>query len=399
MNDTYTLVIYVFTCVILLIRQNNISAYLMSPLFIFVLFSFLYTFFPAYYLIYGSDVVNIELSNLTINRSISILNTMTTVNILLFGLSHIMGIKKLLLFDPNLNYRRSDLSFYCLIFMYPVCFYFVSIAPWPEFGEEFTLMHSLAAFSKLVLSFLFITELFRSKSKLYLVLISFLMFMIFIVDLSRTFFFVIVFAMLFASKTELKRIILFSPLVLIVFFLFIYVTLNRNGINFSFKLLLWPFFSEGIFGSYGVYNVIHVYEKKDYSILYSLGYFVDLFFSIFTTELPFNQEFVSNNSNTLDSGKIYPFGGHFILSDAILYFNKLASVFIVAYFIILLWCFKFFKNKHPLIYIFLVSNSYFIIKTPIFVFLRSVIVIFIFYFLFLILRRVFPNKSKNVVSK
>lgn len=399
MNDFYTLVLYVSTCIILLIRQSNISTYMMSPLFIFVLFSFLYTFFPAYYLIFGSDVVNIELSNLTVDKSISILITMTIVNILLFGLSYILKIKKLLLFDPNLNYRRSDLSFYCLIFMYPVCFYFVSIAPWPEFGEEFTIMHSFAAFSKLVLSFLFISELFRSKNRLYLILISFLMFIIFIVDLSRTFFFVIVFAILFASRVEIKKIILFSPIVLVVFFLFIYVTLNRNGINFSFDLLLWPFFSEGIFGSYGVYNVIHVYEKKDYSVLYSLGYFIDFFFSTFTTELPFNQEFVTTNSNILDSGKIYPFGGHFILSDAILYFNKLASLFIVTYFIISLWCFNFFKNKHPLIYIFLVANSYFIIKTPIFVFLRSVIVIFIFYFLFLILRRVFPNKPKTVVSK
>ncbi|MGL1115083.1 O-antigen polymerase [Vibrio vulnificus] len=386
------IILYIISIILLFSRQYTISKDVVAPIYIYIAFSFIYTFFPYVYLSFGSDVVNIELGNLTLDISETVITYVTITNIIIFLFSFTrLGIE-LLSFEHINVIAKSKTSRYLFFVIYPFVAYFVGIAPWPEYGEEFTLNHSIAAFLKTALIFLFCAEIQGEKKKRYLLLLFILMCVIFVIDSSRTFFFVFIFALLFVLKIKVYSIAKNLIPLLIIFFVFVFVTLSRNDIPFSFDLVLWPFYSEGIFGSYGAYNVVAIHSENGYDYSFMLGYFIDLFSSILVNEQPYYATFLKEYSGLLVNGKVYPFGGHFFLSDAVLYFNYLAPFFYAIYFYLFL--FLIYRSKRfPSLYVFLLSNFFFIVKTPIFVFVKTLILIFIIVILYGVLLNVFSRRN------
>ncbi|QTH72549.1 hypothetical protein [Pseudoalteromonas xiamenensis] len=388
------MILYIFSVAILIFRQYAISKDIVSPIYVYAVFSFIYTFFPYVYLVFGSEVVNIELHNLTVDISelVVIYVTITNAFIFLFSFTH-FGFK-LLSFDYVDVVVKSQLSFYLFFIIFPFVAYFVNIAPWPEYGEEFTLNHTIAAFLKTTLVFLFCIEIQSENRKWYLLLLFLMMCVIFVLDSSRTFFFVFVFALLFVLRVKVYSIIRNLIPLLLILFVFIFVTLSRNDIPLSFELVLWPFYSEGIFGSYGAYNVIAVYSEYDYDYSFFLGYFIDLLSTVIGIGQPYYATFIKEYSGFLIHGKVYPFGGHFFLSDAILYFNYLAPLFFMFYFYFFLFII-YSSKKNPLLYVFLVSNFFFIVKTPVFVFIKTLMLVLIIYILYVILLNVLSRRGNS----
>jgi hypothetical protein len=370
------LTICLLSFILLIYRQYSICPYVISPLNIYVLFTFIYTFFSYVYVVYGSEIVSIELPNLEPVIASTLLLYVVLINFVLFFLSFCPSIKTLLTFYNGSFSKGNELSFYAFITLAPITLYAVYVAPWPEFGEGFTVYHSVAAFSKLTLLYIFCCELNRNRKVLYTLLIYLVMLLVFLLDGSRTFFFVFAFSAIYAQKVRTVAIFRYLIPIASLFVVFIYITLARSGIDLSFGLMLWPFYSEGVFGSYGVYNAIATYDRYDYSFTMFPGYFIDLFSSFALDSRPLMSNFIELYSHSFRDGKLYPFGGHFFLSDFIIYFYWVAIFMFPLYFFSLLWIYK--KCvRLPSLYLFLVSNFFFVVKTPIFVFVNTLIFVLV----------------------
>lgn len=185
------------------------------------------------------------------------------------------------------------------------------------------------------------------------------------------------------------------------FFVFIYLTLSRTSIDFSFSLVLWPFFSESIFGSYGALQVLS-FNNSGFDITGSSLYFFNdliqkfmpnIFFDLFPfLEFDYFNAVVQSaiKSGALES-KIYPLGGHFFLSEYVFYFGFLTPLI----FPLTMYLYLRLIHKLPVeLYIFFVSSFFLLIKAPIFVLLKISTLSIIGFCIFFVICFFLPKRKR-----
>ena len=287
-----------------------------------------------------------------------------------------------------------------LLLFLPLTLIFVYYFPWPKFGAEITFYHSISAYLKIFLVLLFCSlALHRRLGNVSIVVFYFVFFFILlinIIDTARTHMFILLFIFIYSSNITYKK---FSKNIIWFFgfiFLFVYVTLSRTGINFDVDLIMWPFFSESVFGSYGALQVISILDAGFWSILSPLFFLTDLihgFSPLIGNSLGFEYHIftITNiaNSNNIFDGKLYPLGGHFFVSEFLIYFYFLGP-FVYALF----FCFySYIMSKFsPELYVFAFSSCFFLVKSPVHVLIKTLILVWVLYILLLFFYKILPKK-------
>ncbi|WP_318498367.1 hypothetical protein [Photobacterium leiognathi] len=254
-------------------------------------------------------------------------------------------------------------------------------------------MTSVATFSKTILLLVFSSlSISRSKNKispykffLFLLILLFIS----IVDTARTHMMIAIFIYFYGERYNLKKTLLMFPFLLVLFFIFVYMTLRRTDIDFSFDLVLWPFFSEAIFGSYGAYQTVEIINNNG-SFLGSPIYFIsDNLISLFHLknlfQIHIHEVISSAMSNGVIALKYYPLGGHFFLSEFMIYFGYIA---IILFPIFYYFYFKVIKNLPGELYVVYLSMSFMLIKAPVLVIIKTAILILIAYCFFSLITRI-----------
>ncbi|WP_128973089.1 hypothetical protein [Photobacterium phosphoreum] len=254
-------------------------------------------------------------------------------------------------------------------------------------------MTSVATFSKTILLLVFSSlSISRSKNKissykffLFLLILLFIS----IVDTARTHMMIAIFIYFYGERYSLKKALSMFPFLLALFFIFVYMTLRRTDIEFSFGLVLWPFFSEAIFGSYGAYQTVEIINNNG-SFLGSPIYFIyDNFISLFNLTNFFQSHILEVISNAMSNGvislKYYPLGGHFFLSEFMIYFGySVIFLFPIFYY----FFFKVIRKLPGELYVIYLSMSFMLIKAPILVIIKTAILILIAYYFFSLITRI-----------
>lgn len=407
----YILILFCLSYIPMFYMQTRINSNVVSPIYIYCLFSFVYVFFTNLYLLIQTTVVKIEMELLDLEHASLMLVFVLITNILIYlsllflprSISHPIMQGKL-----DLTTNLGNFSKYLFFIIYPVTIGLVVLFPWPSFGEEITVFNSIAAFSKSILLIVFCSlSLGRRRyniSKFAFFCFFVLMMIVNFIDTARTQLFIAFFVYLFAERITLiallKRFYFFVGF--LVFFIFL--TLERSGIEFSFDLLLWPFYSEAIFGSYGALQAIEIIKSGLWNATSPVYYFLDfmagLLPSIISEVLGFENYQLNvvevANAKGLFQGKLYPLGGSFFVSDYLIYFGVFGPIFFTVFF--LMYAYSISKLPAEL-YVFCLSSFFFVVKAPLIVLAKTIILGGIAFLLFLFLYTIIPKKSKSRVVK
>ncbi len=273
---------------------------------------------------------------------------------------------------------------------FPISFTLSFIYPWHQFGEELTIGHSIAAFFKTFLIILF--SAYCDKASFLNRTIAFFAFLILcFIDTSRTTLFIVVFLYGYYSNLTWAKVFKFLPIVLLFFFLFIWITLKRNNIDFEIKQVTWVFYVESVFGSYSTFQSMSVFDQVqvpinivfypvfDAIITLVPSFVFDLFDLVKSDYFLMNQYIQGLYDKGFVTEVFAPMGGHFYLSEFYLYFRYFMPLFLIIYF--LLYFKLLIKIKSKEVSIILYCSSFLLVKAPIlnnFKFFLSVIIIYSF---------------------
>jgi len=391
--------------------QMRISSNVVLPIYIYSVFSFIYVFFTNLYLVTESTVVNIKMELLDVEHANLMLVFVLATNVILY-LSLMFLPKKItnpiLQGKIDLTTNLGNFSKYLFFIIYPVTLVLVILFPWPLFGEKITFLNSIAAFSKTILLVVFCSLSLGRRSgdvnKVVFFCVFLLLMSVNFIDTARTQLFVAFFVYLFAERITLtgllKRFYFFIAFLLF----FVYLTLARSNVDFSFELLLWPFYSEAIFGSYGALQAVEIVKSGLWEVTSPTYYFLDfikgllpsIIFEVINYESYQSRMVEAAHAKGLFEGKLYPLGGNFFVSDYLIYFGLLGPIFFSVFFL----TYAYFISKLPAeLYVFCVSSFFFVVKAPLIVLAKTIILGGMAYLLFLFLYTIIPKKSKNRVMK
>jgi hypothetical protein len=382
-----------------------------SFIFIFLLFTLLYTALPIVFILADGGInVNFTLPLLDESHTAYVARFQVAIYILL-AVSLYFGNFRKIISSPDeahfkLSFGRHLVFVYSLLYI-PALFT-IYIYHWPEFGANLTLGHSIASYIVSIYIILFSSVSIRFRkgtlSKHIYLLIALSMFILILVYSARTPFFILLFILSWSFNLKLKRIIKYFPVFLALFALFIYITLSRNNIEFSFDHIAYPFFVEALYGGYGslqIQEVISSVEIPFYSFLYpfidSLIYLIpSAIFDIFDVVKVSGMLETAIVANAFESGalehKFQPMGGHFYLGEYLMVFG-LATPFVFIFYILIF--FKIVQKIKNEISLIMYASSFLIIKSPISSIFKYYISIMILYFILYILFRIVFLKKKS----
>lgn len=347
-------------------RQN-----VFSPFVLYGLFSFLYSFFPWYYLFFESEIIDINWKAYSLDNSIKIIN-LQAFSFLFMGFFMYSPIVR----DLNISINKKEslrLANKLFWIFFPVSLTLSYIYPWHQFGEELTFGHSVAAFTKTFLIILF--SAYCSKVSFLKSTIAFFAFLFLcFVDTSRTTLIIIIFLYGYHNNLTWVKVFKFLPFVSLFFLLFIWITLKRNNIDFEVRQIAWVFYVESVFGSYSTFQIISIFKEVhvpffifvypffDALITLVPSFFFDFFGLVKSDSLLINQFF----SNLYDKGFVTetfaPMGGHFYLAEFYLFFQYLTPLFLILYYF---FYFKLLiKIKSREVSIILYCSSFLLVKAP-----------------------------------
>ncbi|MGO2511203.1 hypothetical protein [Marinomonas polaris] len=387
--------------------QLRYSAECISPIFIYCAFSFLYSFFPLSYVLGFTEVVTIELPFLDFYHVSIMVYFVIFINILLYFLLILLPFrfsKPVLFFDFNLSCNLGNSPILIFLVFYPIAFGMVYYFPWPKFGETPSFMTSIATFLKTAVLLVFCSLAIRKRNgrmSFFPFLFCYILILVInVIDTARTQLFIATFLCLFANKVTIYNLIKRFYLVLVFLMIFLYITLSRTGIEFSLGLFLWPFYSEGIFGSYGVLNVIGVQLDGVSNSMSFIYWFTDILFSFFPEfiydALNFKYDFYvidlikMANDSAIFSGKLYPLGGHFYMSEYMMYFSWFFPFFFVFSFVFYLNLISRMKSE---VYVFFLCSFFMFVKSPSVVLIKTFVVVFLCFCFFRLVFFIIPKKN------
>ena len=358
---------------------------------LFILFMILYNVFPVlYYLGIAPDFVRINM-DLTYNESFLEKQLIISDISILIYIILLLLIKNKFVF--NVTYKNKFvLNIKILYFiLYPITLYFVIHFPWPEHGEAITFGNSIAAYLKNIeLVLLIMIFVYYSKAKKNLYLLSYII--IILIDTQRTPLLVAFIAYIITSNNSnfFKYAFIFFMGIIILSIIAIY----RNGVSITPINMLYPFYNEGIFGSYCVLQSFQIIQNYEYNIFTNiyliLAPFHDLviklipnfYFEIFNVHkqsLYWLGQFLSNmHNNGYLSEQWTPMGGFFYIAEynlMIPYFGPIIFI-LVLYFLIK----KINNLKNEVIKVILYSNLFLFIKAELYIAMKYILFLIICYY-------------------
>lgn len=394
---------FILTSVWLFFLQWKVSKEIVCPLYIYLAFMFLYVVFPYVYLLFEVEVVNIKLLNLNVLNVEHVMGLVSITNtVVAIFLSIVSTTSRHRLLSVPAFGRSDKLLTQQFLFIYPIAMLLVYLYPWAQFGTERTTGHSLAAFVKIYIVFIYcaisINARITGKVSLMFNLYTLLMLLMFVVDTARTPLFIVVLAYSYANRLTLIGLIKSWHKVFLLFLLFLWVTLARTGIEFNIAYALWPIFSEAIFGSYSALNASAINMSIGASVVTFFQFFLDqiflvfpeVFVNLFDYEFYFNIVTTEGNNQGILEGRISPLGGFFIVADMLIYFGYFGSLVLAAYVIIYL---NLVSRGNSAFYGFLFFSSFMLVKSPVFAFVNQMILVAAF-FLFVRSVKVLLHKGR-----
>lgn len=348
---------------------------ILSPFVIFGLFSFIYSFFPWLYLtsevevfLFSADCLNMQSAN-----KILLLQSLSNFALCLMiplpvsrNITSILENKESLI---KLNVKN------VYWYIYPISLILVWYFPWGGDVVESSAGYSLAAAAKNLLLVAFCVYCNKSSSvKQFFAFAAFLF--LCVIDTSRTTMFILLFLYAYYSVLSWKKLFKYIYFLVPIFFLFVWITLNRNNIDFEFKYILWVFYTESLLGGYSTFQSIAIVDNSlahFYQFLYPIAdifiYLIpSFFFNIFdlvksdTFLLP--SYFKSLFESGFLSEEYAPIGGHFYLAEFFLYFKYLTPLFVFLYFYLFFIIIE--KIRYKEIALILYCSSFLLVKTSIF---------------------------------
>lgn len=377
---------------------------ILSPFVFFWLFSFIYTFFPWLYLNSEVEIFLFSGAELNLKSANLILFLQSLSN---FALCFMIPLPISTNLISMIKDKESIIKFNIkniYWFIYPISLILVWYFPWGEWGVEMSLGNSLAAASKNLLLITFCIYCNKSSAvKKFLAFVSFLF--LCIIDTSRTALFILMFLYAYYSDLSWKRFFKYLYLVLPLFFLFVWITLKRNNIDFESKYILWVFYTESLLGGYSTFQSISIVENNlapFYSFLYPI---VDMFIYIVPSAFFDIFGFIKSNSfltpNYFKSlyeigqlSEVYaPMGGHFYLAEFFLYFRFFSPLFVFFYYFLFFTILK--KIRYKEIALIFYCSSFLLVKASIFNNFKFLIAIFVLAYLLLLFFKIIKIITKT----
>jgi len=358
---------------------------------LFILFMVLYNVFPVlYYLGIKPSFVKINMdltyNEIFLERQLIISN----ITILIYAVFLLLIDNK---FKFNINYKNKFvLNIKVLYFLfYPITLYFVIHFPWPEHGEAITFGNSIAAYLKNIeLVLLIMIFVFYPNSKKFLYLFSYII--IILIDTQRTPLLVAFIAYIITGNN--RNFFKYGFVFFIGIIILSIIAIYRNGVSITPIDMLYPFYNEGIFGSYCVLQSLQIIQNYEYNIFTNiyliLAPFHDLiiklvpnfYFEIFNTNkqyLYWLGQFLSNmQNNGYLSEQWTPMGGFFYIAEYNLMIPYIGPIvfIIILYFLIK----KINKLKNEVIKVILYSNLFLLIKAELYIAMKYILFLLIAYY-------------------
>lgn len=393
------LIINFLLITILFFRFKIYNRLVIDPLLVVLLFTFIYSFFPALYFFLELD--NIGLNNLNLATKKGVFNLLNHTSFFYF----ILIFCKRKWFNLDIIFiKKLDFSSYrfsIFILVYGITLMVGYLYPWPSFGVEFEFGHSVSAFLKYALLISYIENYLRSKFLARIILFLFMGFFVFI-EQSRTFLFLIIFSTICLNNLNFKNLYKFIIPTTTFIFILVFVTLTRSDIPVTIEGLLWVISVETIFSTYSSLQAIdfvssikniYVWEDIFFIPIYS---FTDQLFNIsdlYTSFSPYNLTSFYDYEE-LYGDKIAPMGGHFFLSEHLFKFLYLFPFTFIIQIIIFYKLLN--KTKNILLKVSFLSLGFMMVKSPLIVILKTLIAIFIIYNIYKIILKVRIYEKKDI---
>lgn len=396
--------IFILTLILLCIIQSRESTELCCWVYQYIFYIFIYTAIPYFYIFYTNEIVNVSLPNLNESTVTKLVNFSTITNaIILIVLLTMKKEKRRTLLNPPEIRLISNLPAFLFYILIPFSIIMSMAYPWGGFGDVRTIGHSVASYLKFTVSLLFILQaaVYRQtrRSAWIFNFSLLLMFILFICDTARTTFFVCLVSASYGYRFTFKSVAKNFIILISIFIIFVYITLARSGIEFKFDYLLWPFFAEGIFGSYSALNALSINDYFGFQTRSALLFFVDQFMLIIPSPIlnlsgyQFNFVNVLNEASTagLVDGKLSPLGGFFAFADMILAFGWFGTVI----FSIIMFTYLSIIHKAPkIIGLYLFIFYFVLLKSPLFVIFNLTVTAVIVLGVYNILLNILPKVNR-----
>lgn len=373
---------------------------ILSPFVFFGVFSFIYSFFPWLYLNSEVEMINLSWEDLNTKSANTILLLQTLSNFFLCLIMFLPASRNLIsIINDKESISRINLkSIYW--FVYPISLALSWLFPWPQFGEDLSIGNTVAAFFKSILLITFCVYCGSSNSiKKFIAFVPFLF--LCIIDTSRTTLLLLIFLYAYYNNMSWKKLFRYLPFVIVLFSLFLWISLNRSGIDFEPKYISWVFYVESIFGSYSTFQSIMIVENNLVPLNSFLYPIVDILISLVPSVffdilgLIKSNSFLTTNfltslfENGFISEKYAPMGGHFYLAEFFLYFHFCAPFFVALYYYLFIKLLK--KIRYKEIALMLYCSSFLLVKAPIlnnFKFFFSILILsYVLLFFFKLIKR------------
>ena len=382
-----SLIILLITCFSILLLQIKTSKEISAPIYGYVLLILLYVMLPRFHLQFYSSVVTVDLLNLNPVISDWIITNVIFINTILFFILITRLGKRLL--TPPAGVCVPIISYQLFYILFIPTILLVYFFPWADFASVRGIGHSFASYFKLGLLLSFVSACIRhrydgSPSRRTIVVMLCLLILVSIIDTARTTLFIAMLGFAYSQKFTFQDLLRNIFLVLVFVTIFFAVTLIRSNIELSPKALLWPFFSEAIFGSYSLFNVASLNLNNVVTPENSLYLIPDLLFQVLPDNVrqlvgySFSFENIieeANSQKLLEGGKLSPLGGYFFLADWFYYFSWLGAFLSP----IAIYCYLFFATRQNSF----MSNYLFIfwfiaLKSPIISVILLICAVFLF---------------------
>jgi hypothetical protein len=251
--------------------------------------------------------------------------------------------------------------------------------PWPNFGENITIGHSITAWVKIGLTYMIAVVSVRTTPK-KLILIALITLPLFAIDKSRTTFFHFLIIFLICNTINGNSIPSTYKIGMgsLIFLTFVGVTVIRNDKELDVFAVIYPFLYEGILGGYSGLQatklIVADFTPTLYTLLYWLLDFVPRIFSLHDIQTRCETGRILHcmiNESGLLNENFSPMGGHYILAETPLLFGYLSPFLFFIYVILYMRIALMFKDIA--LRVILISSVFLLIKADIYVSIKFAI--------------------------
>jgi hypothetical protein len=269
---------------------------------------------------------------------------------------------------------------YTIFFIFFLMSYILAwFYPWPNFGEIFTIGHSITAWVKIGLTYMITVISIKTIPK-KLILIVLITLPLFAIDKSRTTFFHFLIIFLICNTINGNSIPSAYKIGMgsLIFLTFVGVTVIRNDKELDVFAVIYPFLYEGILGGYSGLQatklIVADFIPTLYTLLYWLLDFVPRIFPLHDIQTRCETGRILHcmiNESGLLNENFSPMGGHYILAETPLLFGYLSPFLFFVYVILYMRIALMFKDIA--LRITLISSVFLLIKADIYVSIKFAI--------------------------